>query len=294
MQPVWDPQGHLSVDWAQHPDEPVARVSLAIAPGTRCLNFQQGRGAPERRPGSYLRDPWNILDFLVVVIGYLSIANLGAGLGPVRTVRLLRPLRTVGRFPGLKAVVTSLILAVAPLSDIFILWTFMLTLFGVVGVQLFEGRFRFHCVDSFGDFDPNLVCGALQKCPVGSVCTDRDASGEFLPNPNFGVSNFDNFGWAALSVFQTMTGEGWSYVMKSSVNSMSQGALVYWVILVLIGTFFVIELAAAVIFTSYVRTSSMLEGLQDPDAAAHRCERRRSSPSAPLISRRIRVRLARF
>jgi len=221
-------------------------------------------------PGSYLRDPWNVLDFLVVVIGYLSLAELGAGLGPVRTVRLLRPLRTVGRFPGLKAVVTALIQAVAPLSDIFILWTFMLTLFGVVGVQLFEGRFRFHCVDSLGDFDPNLVCGTLQKCPLGSVCTDRDARGEFLPNPNFGVSNFDHFGWAAVSVFQTMTGEGWSFVMKSCVNSMSQGALVYWVILLLIGTFFVIELAAAVIFTSYVRTSSMLDrlGATGQDAAA--------------------------
>jgi len=227
-------------------------------------------------PGSYLRDPWNALDFLVVVIGYLSMADLGAGLGPVRTVRLLRPLRTVGRFPGLKAVVTSLILAVAPLSDIFILWSFMLTLFGVVGVQLFEGRFRFHCVDSFGDFDPNLVCGTLQKCPIGSICTDRYASGEFLPNPNFGVTNFDNFGWATVSVFQTMTGEGWSYVMKSCVNSMSRGALVYWVILLLVGTFFVIELAAAVIFTSYVRTSSMLERLREPEAAAIRVVRKAS------------------
>ena len=213
-------------------------------------------------PGSYLRDAWNVLDFIVVVIGYLSLANLGAGLGPVRTVRLLRPLRTVGRFPGLKAVVTSLIQAVAPLSDIFILWAFMLTLFGVVGVQLFEGRLRFHCVDAFGDFDPNLVCGSLQKCPTGSVCTDRDGRGEFLPNPNFGVTNFDNFGWAVVAVFQTMTGEGWSFIMKSCVDSMSRGALVFWVLLLMVGTFFVIELAAAVIFTSYVRTSSLLEKLQ--------------------------------
>ena len=214
-------------------------------------------------PGSYLRDAWNVLDFIVVVIGYLSLANLGAGLGPVRTVRLLRPLRTVGRFPGLKAVVTSLIQTVAPLSDIFILWAFMLTLFGVVGVQLFEGRLRFHCVDSFGDFDPNLVCGSIQKCPVGSVCTDRDGRGGFLPNPNFGVTNFDNFGWAIVAVFQTMTGEGWSFIMKSCVDSMSQGALVFWVLLLMVGTFFVIELAAAVIFTSYVRTSSLLEKVQD-------------------------------
>ena len=48
MQPVWDPQGHLSVDWAQHPDEPVARVSLAIAPLGRAsaLLEVQASGAP--------------------------------------------------------------------------------------------------------------------------------------------------------------------------------------------------------------------------------------------------------
>ena len=34
---------------------------------------------------SYLRNPWNWLDFVVVVIGYLSIFNIGGNLSGLRT-----------------------------------------------------------------------------------------------------------------------------------------------------------------------------------------------------------------
>lgn len=40
-----------------------------------------------------------------------------------------------------------------------------------------------------------------------------------MDSPNYGVTNFDTFGWAFLNVFQIITLEGWSdtmlYVMKT-------------------------------------------------------------------------------
>jgi hypothetical protein len=31
-------------------------------------------------------------------------------------------------------------------------------------------------------------------------------------NPNYGVTSFDNFGWACLTIFQVITLEGWTNV----------------------------------------------------------------------------------
>lgn len=49
---------------------------------------------------AYLRDVWNWIDFLVVILGWLGmIPNMG-NFTALRTIRVLRPLRTMSRIPG--------------------------------------------------------------------------------------------------------------------------------------------------------------------------------------------------
>jgi hypothetical protein len=50
---------------------------------------------------AYLRDPWNWLDFFVVCISLLNFLPGidSGGLKALRTFRILRPLRTINRFP---------------------------------------------------------------------------------------------------------------------------------------------------------------------------------------------------
>ena len=64
------------------------------------------------RPGTYLRNNWNRLDFFVVVTSWVNLAFKIAGgsteFGYVRTLRMLRclrPLRMISRYPGMKKVV---------------------------------------------------------------------------------------------------------------------------------------------------------------------------------------------
>ncbi|XP_014249118.1 voltage-dependent calcium channel type A subunit alpha-1-like isoform X2 [Cimex lectularius] len=44
-------------------------------------------------PGSYIRNPWNIIDFFVIVVGILSFFPLGIELSVLRMLRVVRLLR---------------------------------------------------------------------------------------------------------------------------------------------------------------------------------------------------------
>ena len=73
---------------------------------------------------AYIKDYWNILDFFVVVVGWILFAVERAlngtkisGLAGLRAFRILRPLKTVKRFKGLKKLVTALLLALGHLGE---------------------------------------------------------------------------------------------------------------------------------------------------------------------------------
>lgn len=45
--------------------------------------------------GSYLRDAWNILDFIIVLSGWAETVFSTVNLSALRTLRILRPLRSI-------------------------------------------------------------------------------------------------------------------------------------------------------------------------------------------------------
>ena len=51
-------------------------------------------------PGAYLREGWNVLDFLVVVSGLLNSIPGMPDVKVLRTLRVLRPLRSLSAFSG--------------------------------------------------------------------------------------------------------------------------------------------------------------------------------------------------
>ena len=55
---------------------------------------------------SYLRDPWNCLDFFIVSISIISMLPISGGAGSLkalRTFRILRPLRSINKLPAMRA-----------------------------------------------------------------------------------------------------------------------------------------------------------------------------------------------
>lgn len=64
-------------------------------------------------------------------------------------------------------------------------------------------------LDQMIDEDDPTLCGGNFKCDeeAGQYCA------EFWEGPNFGITNFDNFGLSMLTVFQCVTLEGWTDVL---------------------------------------------------------------------------------
>ncbi|PWA32834.1 hypothetical protein CCH79_00019314 [Gambusia affinis] len=109
-------------------------------------------------PFTFLRDPWNWLDFSVIsaaspenylshpryVTEFVDLGNVSA----LRTFRVLRALKTISVIPGLKTIVGALIQSVKKLADVMILTVFCLSVFALIGLQLFMGNLRQKCVRS--------------------------------------------------------------------------------------------------------------------------------------------------
>jgi hypothetical protein len=79
---------------------------------------------------SYLRDPWNVLDFIIVGSAWLTeIQTLIGGtssnsLGALRAFRVLRPLKAVTSIKGLQVLVIAVLKSIPLLKDTMVILCF--------------------------------------------------------------------------------------------------------------------------------------------------------------------------
>lgn len=90
--------------------------------------------------GTYLRDAFNILDFVIVLFSILNwiLDNLSgvsvSFLRGFRALRALRPLRMVSKNDGMKIVVNSLLKSIPSLFNVFLICLLFLLVFGILAV----------------------------------------------------------------------------------------------------------------------------------------------------------------
>ncbi|XP_066994947.2 muscle calcium channel subunit alpha-1-like [Anabrus simplex] len=206
---------------------------------------------------AYLRSAWNVLDFSVVVVGLVSIALSGLledtpDITAIRILRVIRPLRLISSVTSLQVVLNSLVLAMAPLLHVSLFVLFVIIIYAIIGLQLFSGKLHRTCFDNVtGEMMPNPHSCALlgergfdcHEIDNNSVCIDSIWEG-----PNYGITNFDNFGFATLTVFQCITMDGWVDILYNIQDSVGKNwAWVYFVSLVILGGLFVINLVLGVL-----------------------------------------------
>lgn len=91
---------------------------------------------------SYLRDSWNCLDFLIVVISIVGLLPMGGGGSSVkvlRTFRILRPLRSVNKLPAVRLQIKAILNALPNIYRDFIFIIFIFSIFAIFGTNQFKG-----------------------------------------------------------------------------------------------------------------------------------------------------------
>uniref|UniRef100_A0A8C7MRW9 Voltage-dependent T-type calcium channel subunit alpha n=1 Tax=Oncorhynchus kisutch TaxID=8019 RepID=A0A8C7MRW9_ONCKI len=200
----------------------------------------------------YLKSSWNVLDGLLVFVSLLdilvSIASAGGNriLGILRVLRLLRtlrPLRVISRAPGLKLVVETLITSLRPIGNIVLICCGFFIVFGILGVQLFKGKF-FHCEGA----DVRNVTNRTDCLRAGYRWTRRKY-------------NFDNLGQALMSLFVLSSKDGWVSIMydgldavgvdQQPVRNHNPWMLLFFISFLLIVSFFVLNMFVGVVVENF-------------------------------------------
>ncbi|CAH1784487.1 unnamed protein product [Owenia fusiformis] len=201
--------------------------------------------------GAYLRSGWNILDFVIVVVGLISTVLSKVNLDKfdvkaLRAFRVLRPLRLVSGVPSLQVVLNSILRAMVPLLHIGLLVIFVIIIYAIIGLELFSGEMHKTC---FYNDTGKRVMESPKPCGKGFKCgEENEICRPFWEGPNDGITNFDNFGLAMLTVFQCVTMEGWTDVLYDINDAVgSEWPWIYFITLILLGSFFVLNLVLGVL-----------------------------------------------
>uniref|UniRef100_A0A670JFU7 Ion transport domain-containing protein n=1 Tax=Podarcis muralis TaxID=64176 RepID=A0A670JFU7_PODMU len=201
---------------------------------------------------TYLQSSWNVLDGILVFVSIIdiivSMASAGGAkiLGILRVLRLLRtlrPLRVISRAPGLKLVVETLISSLRPIGNIVLICCAFFIIFGILGVQLFKGKF-YHCE-------------GLDIRNISTKADCRNAHYRWVRRKY----NFDNLGQALMSLFVLSSKDGWVNIMYDGLDAVgidqqpSQNhnpwMLLYFISFLLIVSFFVLNMFVGVVVENF-------------------------------------------
>ncbi|XP_043570332.1 voltage-dependent T-type calcium channel subunit alpha-1G-like isoform X6 [Chiloscyllium plagiosum] len=235
---------------------------------------------------TYLKSSWNILDGLLVMISVIDIlvslvSDSGTKiLGMLRVLRLLRtlrPLRVISRAPGLKLVVETLMSSLKPIGNIVVICCAFFIIFGILGVQLFKGKF-YICL---GEDTRNIT--NKSDCFQANYKWTRHKY------------NFDNLGQALMSLFVLASKDGWVDIMYDGLDAVgidqqpimnyNPWMLLYFISFLLIVAFFVLNMFVGVVVENFHKCrkhQEVEEAKRREEKRLRRMEKKRRSKEKQL------------
>ncbi|XP_029382811.1 voltage-dependent T-type calcium channel subunit alpha-1H-like [Echeneis naucrates] len=159
---------------------------------------------------SYCQSCWDVMDGLLVILSLVTIilplvssgasSNLGI-LKVLRLFRAFRPLRVIKRAPKLKLAVKALMASFKPIGNIVVICCILFLCYGLIGVQLFKGKF-YHCVGE-----------DLRNITNKDECLSADF--QWVEKP----FNFNNLLQALITLFVMFSRDGWVNIMYDGLDA---------------------------------------------------------------------------
>jgi hypothetical protein len=192
---------------------------------------------------SYFKDPWSIVDFVIVVASFLDMVLANVSIPMVKVIRSLRPLRFVSKYRHMKIVVNSLARIVTPLLNVFIVIFIVWLIFGILGMNFMSDKMNYCDIPFYYDVSKDV-------CLANGYTWKR------------AYWNFDNIGESLVTLFVLSTLEGWPNVVISGIDSGDNPTSgphfnnftwlwTYYMAFIFISSFFLIDLMIGIIFFHY-------------------------------------------
>lgn len=212
--------------------------------------------------GAYLRDLWNVLDFVIVVTSLLPlIMDIGFSVNALRAIRVLRPLRTITKVKALKMIVRTLFDSFSLVMDSLCILFMVMSIFAIAGQQLFGGYLKYRCMDEASGVLSATLCSDDSSCGTGSLCVKG------ISSPTYSIMNFDTLMWSFLSVFQTITCEGWSMIMNYIQKVKGYAYALYSILIVVTCVYILLNMTMAILKYKYAQVKS--NSIDDEDEELH-------------------------
>jgi len=240
-------------------------------------------------PNCYFDDGWNRLDGFIVSVSCVDfvMTQIGVAGGMLnllkicRMFRALRPLRAINKLPNLKRVVDTLIMALEPIGTTLIIIFAFFFIFGILGTQMFMGQFYFcDLADGSGACEsPRDGCMVSTKAQCLALSDPTMAASD--SNVPVGTwrnqeYNFDHLGRAFMTLFVLASIDGWVEIMYNGVDCAGIDMqpvknerwylAIYFVIFLLVGGFFIINMFVGVIVDNFQKNGKKPDPTPEEEA----------------------------
>ncbi|GLD95008.1 hypothetical protein PINS_up003633 [Pythium insidiosum] len=216
------------------------------------------------------RDGYNLFDALVVLLGIVELllsppdffpgeqqdSKGTASLSGLRSFRLFALFRLARSWPSLQQLLATMLSTLREVGNFSVLFLLFMYIYALIGMQTFANQFQFDVHGNRASRPENIY---------------------YIPR-----SNFDTLLWSLVTVFQILTGENWNTVMLDGWRSSGWSAVLYFVSLVVLGNFIVLNLFLAILLGNFDETSE-----QEKEDERERDLLRKKSRVAPSSRRSV-------
>ena len=171
----------------------------------------------------YARDKFNLFDLAIVIFSVFDLFLISgeSSFSALRAFRLFRIFK-IFRAGNLRVLLDSITMTVSSIGNYVVLLVLFIYVYALLGMQFFAGKLKF-------DEDGNV---------------DQE-------NGESNRENFDNIGWAFLTIFKILIGDNWNSIMYDWMRAVGTISAFYFISLYVWGSIIMLNLFLAVLLGNF-------------------------------------------